>query len=44
LNVTDEQGLHLLSAMISTKPADVYRYQPLLLAFFSLPRIKPSRA
>lgn len=44
LNVADEQGLQLLSSMISTKPADVYRYQQLLLAFFSQRRIKPSRA
>ena len=44
LNVTDAQGLSLLAQMVRTKPVDVYRYQRLLLAFFSQPRISASRA
>ena len=44
LNVTDVDGLRLLAEMTSAKPADIYRYQRLLLAFFSQPRITPARA
>jgi len=43
LNITDAAGLQLLAGMIRTKPVDLYRYQQQLLAFFSQPRIKPSR-
>jgi len=44
LNVTDVDGLRLLAEMTAAKPADLYRYQRLLLAFFSQPRITPARA
>jgi hypothetical protein len=43
LDVSDADGLRLLAQMVRTKPVDVYRYQQQLLAFFSQPRIEPSR-
>lgn len=44
LNVINADGLRLLAEMITAKPADVYRYQRLLLAFLSQARIAPARA
>lgn len=34
LNITEPGKLQLLSAMVNTKPKDVYAYQQLLLSFF----------
>ncbi|MBL0170926.1 MAG: hypothetical protein IPP90_09375 [Gemmatimonadaceae bacterium] len=43
LRVTDAAGVRLLAEMVEAKPVDVYRYQRLLSAFLSTPRVASSR-